>query len=85
MSEDADGDDSHYYQTDEKGRIVEQYSDDGFLAAVDALDGASTGDVADHLGCSRRLARDRLKALASDGRIEQIEAGNGFTWLSSDE
>lgn len=85
MSEDADGDESDhaggYYETNEKGRIVEQYSDADFLDALDALGAASTGDVADRLGCSPRRTRDRLKQLASDGRIEKQDTKGGYVWL----
>lgn len=82
---DGDRTDSYYESDPETGRIVEQYSGQDFLDAVTALDGASTGDVADHLGCSPRRARDRLKKLAKLGRIQQIDTKGGYVWLPNDD
>ena len=90
MTDHPDGDpptnDNGYYETDpETGQLVEQYSDTDFLDALAELEAASTGDVADRLGCSSRRARDRLKALANDEQIQQLETKGGYTWIPLEE
>jgi len=82
---DGDGEETdadHYYETDaESGRIVEKYPDKAFIEAVIDHNGASTGQIASTIGCTRRLARERLKTLAEDDAIRKLDTDAGFTWL----
>jgi len=78
-----------YYNADpETGKIKEQYSDEDFIAALNQLATGdylpSTGDVADELDCNTETARLRLKDLAEDGDVRQLNSKSGFHWLPAD-
>jgi predicted transcriptional regulator len=64
------------------GKLTEQYPDEDFLEAVTGLEPASTSEVADEVGCSRRNADVRLRRLEEDGLVESKMAGNSLIWLS---
>lgn len=66
---------------EESGKLSEQYPDDAFLQAVKEHEPASTKEVADAVGCSRRNADVRLKRLAEDGVVRSKLVGNSLTWL----
>lgn len=63
------------------GRIREQFSDEAFLNAVQEHEPASTQEVADEVGCSRRNADVRLKDLEEEGMVESKMAGNSLVWM----
>jgi CTP-dependent riboflavin kinase len=65
---------------DESGQFNEQYDDEDFISAIDALSVASTQNVADRVGCSYDLAYRRLKALKEDGEVNKEEVGGSFVW-----
>ncbi|MFC4553525.1 MULTISPECIES: hypothetical protein [Halorussus] len=74
---------SGYYETDpDNGRITTKYPDEAFIQAVEALEFASTGDVAREVGCDRTTALPRLEALADHGKLQKLESGSGFHWKS---
>lgn len=66
---------------DESGRYTKSYTTDMVLEAIDDYDGAaSTSDVAETIGSSRRLALRRLRELEADGRVTAREVGNTYLW-----
>ena len=74
-------------QRDENsGQYVKSYSLDVFVDALDSTDGmASTGEVADVVGCSDRLALNRLHELVDEGRVRRRTVGNSTLWIVDDE
>lgn len=66
----------------ESGRFTERYPPERFIDALQSEGGmASTSEVANHVGCSERLAFDRLTDLAGDGRVDSRNVGNARLWL----
>ena len=66
----------------ESGRFTESYPHAVFLDALRDEDGmASTPEIADRVGCSGRLALNRLRDLADDGEVNQRKVGNANLWL----
>ena len=61
-------------------RFGEEFSDEDFIDAIDALGEAGTADVTDALGCSRETARARLHQLADDGQIERRKLAGAWIW-----
>jgi DNA-binding Lrp family transcriptional regulator len=61
--------------------LAEQYSDDDFLDAVEVNNPASTSEVAEAVGCSRRNAEVRLKRLEEAGDVRSKVVGNSLSWL----
>jgi predicted transcriptional regulator len=68
----------------ESGKLSEQYSDEDFLEAVEEHEPASTKEIADEVGCSRRNADVRLRKLAEAGEIRKKKVGNSLTWFSTE-
>lgn len=66
----------------ESGKLTEQYTDEDFLEAVEQHEPASTREVADEVGCSRRNADVRLRKLEEAGEVGKKKVGNSLTWLS---
>jgi predicted ArsR family transcriptional regulator len=69
----------------ESGRYTQSYTADMVLNVLESRDGASTSEVADEIGSSRRLALRRLRELEDDGRVSAREIGNTYLWMVSDE
>jgi len=65
----------------ESGKLTEQYSDEDFLEAVKEHEPASTSEVAEAVGCSRRNANVRLEKIEEAGEIQSKMAGNSLIWL----
>lgn len=62
-----------------------RFTTDDFLGAITAVSGtATTGKIADRVGCSNDLALQRLHALAEQGVIERENVGNAYLWHRSD-
>jgi len=68
---------------DEEGKYTEEYPDEAFLSAIEAVDVASTQNIADEVGCSYDLAYRRLKALEADGALDSHQVRSAFVWLKS--
>jgi predicted transcriptional regulator len=68
-------------ELDESGKIEQKYSDQDFLDAVKQLQPASTSEVAEAVGCSRRNADVRLKRLEEDRLVDSKMAGNSLIWF----
>ena len=65
----------------ESGKLTEQYSDEEFVEAVGEHEPASTTEVAETVGCSRRNANVRLDKLEEAGEVQSKMAGNSLIWL----
>jgi predicted transcriptional regulator len=74
-------DDESYFELDDSGKISQQYTDDDFLNAVEEHEPASTSEVANEVGCSRRNADVRLRRLEQEGLVESKMAGNSLIWF----
>ena len=66
----------------ESGKLTERYSDEDFLEAVAELEPASTREIAEAVGCSRRNADVRLRKLEEANQIRMKKVGNSLTWFS---
>ena len=65
----------------ETGKWSKTYTVENVIGALEDLGGsASTAEVTDALGCSRRLALMRLRELESDERVSARKVGNSFLW-----
>lgn len=66
---------------EESGEFVADFEPREFVKAVARVDGlATTSAVADEVGCSNRLALDRLTELEEDGRVSSQMAGRAKVW-----
>jgi predicted transcriptional regulator len=65
----------------DSGKLTEQYSDEDFLEAVAEHEPASTKEVAEAVGCSRRNADVRLRRLEEAGQVSKKMVGNSLTWF----
>lgn len=65
----------------ETGRITRRYCDEAFLKAVRKHEPASTKEVADQVGCTRRNADIRLRALEDKEKIRHKMAGKSLIWM----
>jgi predicted ArsR family transcriptional regulator len=73
---------TEYFEQDrESGKIEERYPDQQFLHAVEDHEPASTSEVADEVGCTRRNALNRLKTLENADQIRSKDVGRSFVWL----
>lgn len=70
---------------DESGRYTQSYTAEMVLEAIEKHGGASTSEVADEIGSSRRLALRRLRELEDDERVTAREVGNTYLWTADDE
>lgn len=57
-----------------------QFSDADFLRAVEKHSPASTSEVADEVGCTRRNADMRLKRLAEEGKVKRKKIAATQVW-----
>lgn len=62
----------------------QQYTDSEFIKAVRNQQPASTGEVADVVGCTRRNADYRLRRLRDDRAVESKMVGNSLVWFPVD-
>lgn len=70
-----------YDEHDENGQFKRRYTPKQMIGALEDQGGsASTSEVADALGCSRRLALLRLRELEDDGTVTAREVGNTYLW-----
>jgi predicted transcriptional regulator len=61
------------------------YSDDAFIEAVGEKQPASTKEVAELVGCTRRNADYRLRSLEDAGKVTSKEVGNSLIWSLTSE
>lgn len=57
-----------------------QFLDSDFLDAVEKHAPASTSEVANEVGCTRRNADMRLKKLADDGKVKRKKIAASQVW-----
>jgi len=71
---------------EDSGTYTQEYTDGDFLEAVEKHNPASTSEVAEEVGCTRRNADMRLKKLADAGRVQRkkIAATQVWTLAESD-
>jgi DNA-binding Lrp family transcriptional regulator len=62
-----------------------QYSDADFLDAVEKHNPASTSEVADEVGCTRRNADMRLKKLADEGKVKRKKIAASQVWTLAED
>ena len=65
---------------EDSGTYTEQYSNDDFLRAVEERAPASTSEVAEEVGCTRRNADVRLKRLAEEGKVKRKKIAATQVW-----
>ena len=71
--------------SDEGGDSRQQYTDEQFISAVRDHQPASTGEVADAVGCTRRNADYRLRRLRDEGALDAKMVGNSLVWFPTAE
>jgi len=70
----------------ETGQFSTTYTTEKALAAIEEYDGAaSTAEVQETLGCSRRLALDLLHELEDEGRVSTREISNTYLWMIQED
>ena len=74
-------DDTPYFELDDSGKIAQKYTKEDFLKAVAELEPASTSEVAEAVGCSRRNADVRLRRLEDEGMVKSKMVGNSLVWF----
>jgi len=74
-------DDTPYFELDDSGKIAQKYTDEDFLEAVKKYQPASTKEVAEAVGCSRRNADVRLRRLEESGSVRSKMVGNSLIWI----
>lgn len=70
---------------DSEGKLTKQFSDEDFLRAIREHEPASTMEVANSVGCTRRNAEMRLKRLEREDRVRGKKVGNSLTWMTVGE
>ncbi|WP_311174160.1 transcriptional regulator [Halobellus ordinarius] len=66
---------------DEKsGKFTEEYPPQDFLEALSEKGPSGTSDISNYVGCDRRTAYLKLKALEEDGKIRSQKVGNSLLW-----
>lgn len=60
------------------------YPDEDFISAVEENTPASTAEVAEQVGCTRRNADIRLKKLVDEGKIRRKKIAASQVWVLSE-
>jgi predicted ArsR family transcriptional regulator len=68
----------------DSGKLTQQYTDEDFLRAVKEHNPASTSEVAEAVGCSRRNADVRLKRLEDKEMVDSKMVGNSLIWFPAE-
>ena len=63
------------------GHFEKEFFDEDFLDAVSAVDGATTNEVAEAVGCKYRTAYARLGELEDEGTVTGRKVGNSLVWM----
>lgn len=72
---------TNFKQDSETGLIERSYDDEDFLDAVREHEPATTKEVMDIVGCSRKGALYRLRNLEEEGMLKSKEAGTSLVWM----
>ena len=70
---------------EESGQFAPKFADGDFLDAVRELNGATTSEVAEAVGCKYRTAYARLGDLQEEGGVTSTKVGNTLLWEVVDE
>jgi predicted transcriptional regulator len=62
-----------------------RYPDEEFIQAVREYNPASTSEVAESVGCTRRNADIRLKKLAEEGQVKQKKIAASQVWVVAED
>ncbi len=73
--------DTNFKQDSDTGLIERSYDDEDFLEAVRENEPATTKEVMDAVGCSRKGALYRLRNLEDEGVLRSKEAGTSLVWM----
>ncbi len=73
--------DTNFKQDSDTGLIERSYDDDDFLEAVSENEPATTKEVMDAVGCSRKGALYRLRNLEDEAMLKSKEAGTSLVWM----
>lgn len=85
MGTDPQRADMPYDDREEDGKFQRKYTDEMVLDAIRELGKRTgTGDIADELGCSNRLALTRLRSLEEQNAVSGFPVGNTFLWEIED-
>lgn len=70
-----------------EGKFTEKYSLADVLDVFDEVRGpvVTTSDIAEHVGCSPELARQKLKTLYEKGEVDRRKTGRIKVWWLTDE
>lgn len=70
-----------------EGKFTEKYSLADVLDVFGEVRGpvVTTSDIAEHVGCSRELARQKLKTLYEKGEVDRRKTGRIKVWWLTDE
>jgi Mn-dependent DtxR family transcriptional regulator len=74
-----------YDEHEKNGKFKRKYTDEMVVDVVQQDEHTTTSDVADALGCSPRLALERLRTLEEDGRVRALPVGNTYLWSETDD
>lgn len=61
-------------------RFTKKFEDAAFIDAIEALNDATTREIAERVGCQKETARQRLKELAERGAVIEQRVGYQAVW-----
>ena len=68
---------------EDSGRYTDSYPDSAFVDAIQSVGGmGGTSEIAEEVGCTRRTAYTRLKALEDGQQVSSRQVGNSLVWSS---
>ena len=65
---------------EDSGKFEPEYESRQFVKAVARADLATTSNIAEQVGCSRRTALKHLNKLEEEGRLSSTMAGRAKIW-----
>lgn len=69
-------------ERNELGQLQQKYTDSSFIAAIVNLHRSSASDIAEAVGCNKRVATIRLSRLVTEGRIKSKKvSGRWVFWV----
>jgi len=81
MTEMGEEEGPEHERDDDTGTFSMKYESEDFVNALRRLDSsASTKEIADEVGCSRRTAHYRLSNLQDENRISSRKVGRSILW-----
>jgi Mn-dependent DtxR family transcriptional regulator len=66
---------------DETGMYEKAYPPHDFISTIESLgEQATTSNILESLGCSRRTALNMLHELENENRVDSVKVGNSYLW-----